>query len=95
METRFKGSPSENKAIKSETKTNTDDNSSVPEAGSNGGSKDSGQTKKADKPVELNKSANDEQKTEWINVIFGGPGCSQVQFKIKKVSLSNYLLAIT
>ena len=87
METRFKGSPSENKAIKSETKTNTDDNSSVPEAGSNGGSKDSGRTKKADKPVEVNKSANDEQKTEWINVILtSGPDCSQVQFKIKKVS---------
>ena len=87
METRFKGSPSENKAIKSETKTNTDDNSSVPEAGSNGGCKDSGRTKKADKPVEVNKSANDEQKTEWINVILtSGPDCSQVQFKIKKVS---------
>ena len=86
MEIRFKGL-SEKKAIKSETtKTNTDDNSTVPVAGSNGGSKDSGRTKKADKPVEVNKSANDEQKTEWINVIFGGPDSSQVQFKIKKVS---------
>ena len=87
MEIRFKGL-SEKKAIKSETtKTNTDDNSTVPVAGSNGGSKDSGRTKKADKPIEVNKSANDEQKTEWINVILtSGPDCSQVQFKIKKVS---------
>ena len=87
MEIRFKGLSSEKKAIKSETtKTDTDAYPTVPEAGSNGGSKDSGLTKKADKPVEVNKSANDEQKTEWINVIFGGPDCSQVQFKIKKVS---------